>query len=83
MSMGWSVVSPGEKTRLQSLQDTAKDVVVIVAGAAVMLLVAASLEAFWSGSSLPDVVKRAFGLLMFILVVSYLTFVGRGKPAHA
>jgi uncharacterized membrane protein SpoIIM required for sporulation len=83
MSMGWSMVAPGQKTRLKALQDTAKDVVVIVAGAAVMLLIAASLEAFWSGSSVPDVVKRTFGLIMFLLVVSYLTFVGRGKQEHA
>lgn len=79
MSMGWSIVAPGKKTRLASLQDTASDVVIIVAGAAVMLLIAAGLEAFWSGSSLPSVVKRAFGAAMFLLVVGYLAFAGRGK----
>ncbi len=80
MSMGWSIVAPGQKTRLQSLQDTAKDVVVIVAGAAVMLLIAATLEAFWSGSSVPSNIKRVFGLVMMLLVLSYLGFAGRGKP---
>ena len=79
MSMGWSVVSPGSKTRLQSLQDTSNDVVVIVAGAAVMLLIAAALEGFWSGSSVPSGIKRAFGATMLLLVVSYLGFAGRGR----
>ncbi len=79
MSMGWSIVSPGRKTRLQSLQDTANDVVVIVAGAAVMLLIAAGLEGFWSGSSVPSGIKRAFGLTMLLLVMTYLGFAGRGQ----
>jgi uncharacterized membrane protein SpoIIM required for sporulation len=79
LSLGWSVVAPGDMTRLASLQSAGRDVLVIVAGASIMLLMAAAIEAFWSGSSVPSEVKRAFGLTMFLIVASYLVFVGRGE----
>ena len=80
LAMGWSIVSPGELTRLASLQRAAKDVVVIVGGAAVMLLIAAVVEGFWSGSSVPIPIKWAFGGTMFVLVVAYLSLAWRGRP---
>ncbi|MFO0677268.1 MAG: stage II sporulation protein M [Polyangiaceae bacterium] len=83
LAMGWSIVAPGERTRLASLQTVAKDLVVIVVGAACMLLVAAFLEGFWSGSSLPDVVKWVFGGTFFLLVLAYLAVVGRGPDVGA
>ena len=83
LSMGWSIVAPGEKTRLASLQMVARDVLTIVFGAAVMLLMAASIEGFWSGSSVPSLVKRLVGVAMFLLVISYLVLVGRGERQGA
>jgi uncharacterized membrane protein SpoIIM required for sporulation len=79
LALGWSIVVPKEKTRLASLQAVARDVVVIVCGAAVMLFMAAAFEAFWSGSSIPSVVKRSVGAVLFVLVTLYLVFVGRGQ----
>jgi uncharacterized membrane protein SpoIIM required for sporulation len=79
LSMGWSVVAPGEKTRVRSLQDTSRDVLAIVVGAAVMLLIAAGLEAFWSSSSAPALVKRGLGALGFLALVGYLGVVGRER----
>ncbi len=78
LAMGWSIVAPGEKTRTASLQAVARDVVVIVFGAAVMLLMAAGIEAFWSGSSALAIVKRSVGVAMFVSVLAYMIFVGRG-----
>ena len=80
MSLGWSVVAPGDRTRLASLQAVAKDTLVIVCGAAVMLLMAAGIEAFWSGSPVPSVVKRAVGATLFVLVSLFLALGGRGQP---
>jgi uncharacterized membrane protein SpoIIM required for sporulation len=79
LALGWSIVSPGDRTRLASLQAAARSVVVIVFGAAVMLFMAAAVEGFWSSSSLPDVVKRSVGVFMFVIVTAYLTFAGRGS----
>ena len=84
LMLGWSVVAPGERTRLASLQLAAKDAVILVCGAAVMLLMAAGIEAFWSGSTIPSGVKRAVGATLFVLVWGYLLVGGRGvRPAGA
>ncbi len=83
LAMGWSVVSPGDRTRLASLQHVARDVVVIVAGAAVMLFIAALIEGFWSSSSVPTLVKLAVGAVNFVLVLAYLALAGRGAPTPA
>ena len=82
LGMGWSLVCPGEQTRLASLQSIAKDVVVIVCGAAAMLLGAAGIEAFWSASSVGDSIKRGVGIAMFVTVVAYLALAGRGFRAR-
>jgi uncharacterized membrane protein SpoIIM required for sporulation len=79
LSLGWSVVSPGDRTRAASLQAAGRDVAVIAFGAAAMLLLAASIEAFWSGSSVPSDVKRGVGALLWVIVLGYLAFAGRGE----
>ena len=83
LSLGWSMIAPGDKTRVASLQATAQSVVVVVLGAAVMLFMAAAVEGFWSSSSLPSLVKRVVGALMFVLVLTYVVFAGRGSEAAA
>jgi uncharacterized membrane protein SpoIIM required for sporulation len=79
LSLGWSIVSPKNRTRAASLQAAGKDVAVIAFGAAAMLLLAAGIEAFWSGSSVPSSIKRAVGAALWTIVLSYLVFVGRRK----
>jgi uncharacterized membrane protein SpoIIM required for sporulation len=79
LRLGWSVVAPGDKTRTASLQAAGREVVILVSGAAAMLLLAASIEGFWSASSLPVAVKRAFGGVSFVIVAAFLSFVGRGE----
>jgi uncharacterized membrane protein SpoIIM required for sporulation len=80
LMLGWSVVAPGDRTRLASLEEAGRDAVVLVSGAAVMLFMAAAIEAFWSGSSVPSSVKRYTGVLMFLVVALFLALVGRGEP---
>jgi uncharacterized membrane protein SpoIIM required for sporulation len=79
LSLGWSIVVPGERTRAASLQSTAKSVVVVVFGAAAMLLLAAAVEGFWSGSSVASGVKRSVGAVLFAIVVAYIALAGRGS----
>ncbi|WP_394846618.1 stage II sporulation protein M [Pendulispora brunnea] len=80
MSLGWSIIAPGNKTRLASLQSAGRDVAVIVSGAAVMLLIAAAIEAFWSASSMPAVVKVIFGATWLLVVLSYIFLAGQDEP---
>jgi uncharacterized membrane protein SpoIIM required for sporulation len=77
LSLGWSVVAPGDLPRLVSLQRRAREVLVIVGGASVMLLMAATIEAFWSASSVAREVKLAVGAALFGLVLAYILVAGR------
>ena len=83
LSLGWSIVAPGELTRLASLQRTAREILIIVAGASVMLLMAAGIEGFWSASSTPRVVKLGIGSTLFVLVALYILLAGRGDEPEA
>jgi uncharacterized membrane protein SpoIIM required for sporulation len=79
LSLGWSIVSPAGRTRIASLQDAARSLVVVVLGAAVMLFCAAAIEGFWSASGAPTALKRAVGGVMFVAAVAYLVLGGRGS----
>lgn len=81
LSLGWSIVSPGDRTRLASLQQRAREILVVVSGASVMLLMAATLEAFWSASSAPREAKLVVGGTLFVLVLAYILFAGRDRDA--
>ena len=54
LRLGTAVLLPGRRGRLQALQAAARDTSVIVFGAAVMLVIAAVLEAFWSSAPWVD-----------------------------
>ncbi len=77
--MGWSLVETRGKTRLGSLRDSGRDLLDLVAGAALMLLIAAAVEGFWSPSGLPALVKWGFSAVASAGVVLYLSLAGRGR----
>ena len=78
LKIGHALVMPGRLSRMQSLVEATRNCAPVVAGAAVMLLVAAALEAFWSSASwLPYAVKYSVAAGCWIGVLSYLTFQGR------
>ena len=51
LRIGRSVLLPGRSTRVASLQLAARETSVIVFGSAVMLVIAAAIEAFWSSAA--------------------------------
>jgi uncharacterized membrane protein SpoIIM required for sporulation len=83
LALGWSIVAPGDRTRIASLQQAAKSVVIVVFGAAAMLFLAAAVEGFWSASNVPPVVKRIVGGVVFAVVVAYISLAGRGADAES
>jgi uncharacterized membrane protein SpoIIM required for sporulation len=72
-----ALVAPGQLTRIDALKVNARDALKLVMGAALMLLLAAFVEAFWSSMILPAAVKYAAAGLFWLLVVLYLGFSGR------
>jgi len=50
LRIGQSVLLPGRRTRIAALELAARETSLIVFGAAVMLVIAAAVEAFWSSA---------------------------------
>jgi uncharacterized membrane protein SpoIIM required for sporulation len=75
--MGRAVVAPGQEGRLVSLKANALEALQLVMGAALMLVVAAFIEAFWSSSSFAPQVKYTVAALLWLIVILYLGFMGR------
>lgn len=78
LRLGYSLLVPGRRTRLQSLVIAARESMVIIYGVAALLLIAAAIEAFWSSASwIPLPAKYGVAALCWIAVVSYLALQGR------
>jgi uncharacterized membrane protein SpoIIM required for sporulation len=77
MRLGLALVAPGARTRLASLRAAANESLPIVAGAALMLTIAAGIEAFWSPRLLPAAVKYSVGAGLWITVAAWLGVAGR------
>lgn len=80
LKIGMTLIDPGAQSRVAALRTASREAVQIVMGAGVMLLVAAFIEAFWSSkTSVPIAVKVTVGLVLWVLVLSYLRYAGRPK----
>ena len=81
MVMGYALVDTGGRTRFGSLRARARDNAYLVLGAALMLLVAAAIEGFWSPSGVRAQIKWGTAIAAYLVVICYLTFAGRGGGA--
>ncbi len=76
------IYAPGNLRRVDALKIAAKDSIQLVMGAALMLIVAAFIEAFWSPSSFVTIpVKFTVAAFLWLFVILYLTLAGRGSHA--
>jgi len=80
LMLGNALLNPGQYSRLDALRTAGKEAIIIVYGAAAMLLVAAFIEAFWSSSSSVSIeIKYTVGAALWALVLVYCFFSGRGR----
>jgi uncharacterized membrane protein SpoIIM required for sporulation len=77
LMLGDAILRPGELRRGEALARVAVRAVMLVLGAASLLIIAGTLEAFVSPSSLPDGVKLAIGGTVGVLLYSWLLLAGR------
>ncbi len=71
-------MAPGQLSRVQSLTQAVRETMVIIYGFAVMFLIAAAIEAFWSSARwLPLPLKYSVAAACWIGVLSYFTLQGR------
>ncbi|MCF7203385.1 stage II sporulation protein M [Pseudomonas oligotrophica] len=82
LGLGRAVVAPGRLRRGEALRQAAAVGVRLLAGAALMLLLAAFIEAYWSSMSYaPATLKYLVGGLLWLLVLGYFRFAGRSPHA--
>ena len=78
LKLGSALIAPGNRTRKAALVEVAKPAIRIMYGAALMFLLAAFIEGFWSPlTAFPPRVKYAVGVTLWMLVVAYFTLAGR------
>jgi len=76
--LGFSIISPGRKSRLLSLRDNAKQAVYMMYGVAALFIMAAFIEAYWSSmADIPSVIKYSVGIVNWLLLIAYFVFAGR------
>ncbi|MBM82700.1 MAG: hypothetical protein CMJ78_19225 [Planctomycetaceae bacterium] len=76
MMLGDALIHPNQRSPIQSLMSRGLDAVKIMCGAAVMLFIAALIEAYWSPSGVPATAKFAVGGMLWLLVYAYFGFAG-------
>jgi uncharacterized membrane protein SpoIIM required for sporulation len=73
LRLGQALISPGQFSRAYSLRCAGQETATLMIGVALMLTIAAFLEAFWSSSStLPIATKLGVGAMLWLLVLIYL-----------
>ena len=77
LKMGWAMVVTDGRTRRGSMAVAAPALYRLVLGTAVLLLVAAAIEGFWSAGPAPRPVKFVFGAVQWALVAAWLGLGGR------
>lgn len=82
LKLGWALIAPGRNSRMQALKLAARTAIRLVAGATLLLLVAAFIEAYWSSVTYVGAsTKYLVGALLWLLVGLYLW--RSGRSAHA
>lgn len=80
MRLGLSLIHPGRMSRGHALHAASLRMFPVIVGAALLTLLAAFVEAFWSASaSISPNVKYGVGACCWALVIGFFVFAGRGR----
>ena len=78
-ALGMAWVAPGRRSRLASLRHAARSAQPLIGLAAVMGVIAAALEAFWSPLELTSSAKYAVGAALWAFVLASFVVLGRAR----
>lgn len=79
--LAWGAIYRGERTRGESLAFFGLESVKLICGAGAMLGIAALIEGYFSPMAIPHSVKYVVGTLLWLIVIGWLVFTGRGRSA--
>ncbi|WP_322762078.1 stage II sporulation protein M [Frankia sp. Cr2] len=81
LRLGWSIIDPGPRRRVEALAAEGRAAVVISLGLAVALAVSGLIEAFVTPSALPAGVRIAIGAAALAVFIGYVWVYGRRAVA--
>ena len=82
LALGFALLAPGPRTRVEALQDAARACVPVIYGFSAMLLGAAFLEAFWSSQhELGTTLRIAVGSALWAATAAFVLLGGRRLAA--
>lgn len=82
LKLAQALVMPGRKSRRLALLDNSRIAIQIVYAAALLFVLAAFVEAFWSSQAIiPPPLKYVVGISLWLLVIFYFVRVGREHNA--
>lgn len=83
MRLGLALIRPGRLSRRHALAAASSRMFPVIVGAALLIVLAAFFEAFWSASpTISTPVKFTVGGIGWLALIAYFVFVGR-RPVHA
>jgi uncharacterized membrane protein SpoIIM required for sporulation len=77
MRLGWMVVDPGPRRRVDALAEQGRAIVSVALGLVVVLFVSGLIEAFVTPSGLPTWARIAIGVLAEVAFLAYVVVYGR------
>lgn len=78
LKLGYNLLNPGNRTRLEALMQAGRVAIRLVYGVIIMLVIAAFIEAFWSSNNvLVAWQKYLVGAALWAIVIAYLCLSGR------
>src|SRR5690606_3247994 len=78
LKLGYNLLNPGNRSRLDALKQAGKVAIRLIYGVIIMLVIAAFIEAFWSSNNiLLPWQKYLAGTALWLVVIAYLTLSGR------
>lgn len=82
MKMGMALIAPGGRSRRRALVEESRPAVRLMYGAALMFVIAAFIEGFWSPlGTIDPLVKYAVGAALWLLLLGYFLLAGRSRAA--
>ncbi len=84
LRLGSALISPGTLSRKAALVGHAQIAVKLMYGAAIMFIMAAFIEGFWSPqTAIPPLIKYIFGITWWVMIAAYFILAGRRRAYAA
>jgi Stage II sporulation protein M len=82
LRLGWTLIDPGDRPRLQALAEEGRRAVVIVLGLVAAFLVAGTIEGFVTGQPWPTWLRVGIGVVAEAGFLTYVMVLGRRAAAR-